>query len=177
MQFYEIVLFVHITSALVLFMAMAIEWVGITKLQHTANRDQVDEWVKTILPLKYLFMGVGTFLLITGGYMVSAKWDWSAWIIVSMLLWLFLFLHITLVAGKRIEKLSKLLKSDSQMSNSELQGFINNLSLINLLQSEIAIGLGQIFIMTVKPDLVGSVCVIIVAVILGFLPLVTKRKF
>ncbi len=176
MEFYLIVLFVHITSALVLFMAMAIEWVGITKLQHTANREQVDEWVNSILPLKYLFMSVGTFLLITGAYMVSAKWNWSAWIIVSMLLWLFLFLHITLVTGKRVEKLNKLLKSDSQLSNTELQAYINNLSLINLLQSEIAVGLGQIFIMTVKPDLVGSVCVVIVAIILGILPLLTKRK-
>ena len=176
MEFYLIVLFLHITSALVLFMAMAIEWVGITKLQHTSNREQVGEWVKTILPLKYLFMSVGTLLLITGAYMVSTKWDWSAWIIVSMLLWLFLFLHITLVTGKRFEKLSKLLKSDSQMSNTELQGFINNLGLINLLQSEIAVGLGQIFIMTVKPDVVGSVCVVIVAIILGILPLLTKSK-
>ena len=175
MEFYLIVLFVHITSALVLFMAMAIEWVGITKLQHVANREQVAEWIKSILPLKYLFMSVGTLLLITGAYMVSAKWNWSAWIIVSMLLWLFLFLHITLVTGKRVEKLNKLLMSESQLPNIELQGYINNLSLINLLQSEIAVGLGQIFIMTVKPDLVGSVCVIIVAVILGIIPVLAKR--
>ncbi len=176
MEFYFVILFIHITSALVLFMAMAIEWVGISKLQLAVKREQIDEWVKFILPLKYIFMSVGTLLLLTGAYMVSAKWNWSAWIIVAMLMWLFLFLHIILVTGKRVEKLSKLINSNSQMSDTELHGFIGTLSLMNLLQSEIAVGLGQIFIMTIKPDLVGSVCVIIVAIILGIAPLLLKKK-
>ena len=176
MEFYFVILFIHITSALVLFMAMAIEWVGISKLQLALKREQIDEWIKFILPLKYIFMSVGTLLLLTGAYMVSAKWNWSAWIIVAMLMWLFLFLHIILVTGKRVEKLSKLINSNSQMSDTELHGFIGTLSLMNLLQSEIAVGLGQIFIMTIKPDLVGSVCVIIVAIILGIAPLLLKRK-
>ncbi len=176
MEFYFVILFIHITSALVLFMAMAIEWVGISKLQLALKREQIDEWVKFILPLKYIFMSVGTLLLLTGAYMVSAKWNWSAWIIVAMLMWLFLFLHIILVTGKRVEKLSKLINSNSQMSDTELHGFIGTLSLMNLLQSEIAVGLGQIFIMTIKPDLVGSVCVIIVAIILGIAPLLLKQK-
>lgn len=176
MEFYFVILFIHITSALVLFMAMAIEWVGISKLQLAVKREQIDEWIKFILPLKYIFMSVGTFLLFTGAYMVSAKWDWSAWIIVAMLMWLFLFLHIILVTGKKVEKLSKLINSNSQMSDNELHGYIGTLSLMNLLQSEIAVGLGQIFIMTIKPDLVGSVCVIIVAIILGIAPLLLKRK-
>ena len=176
MEFYFVILFIHITSALVLFMAMAIEWVGISKLQLALKREQIDEWIKFILPLKYIFMSVGTLLLLTGAYMVSAKWNWSAWIIVAMLMWLFLFLHIILVTGKRVEKLSKLINSNSQMSDTELHGFIGTLSLMNLLQSEIAVGLGQIFIMTIKPDLVGSVCVIIVAIILGIAPLLLKQK-
>ncbi|MHB8579798.1 MAG: DUF2269 family protein [Ignavibacteriaceae bacterium] len=176
MEFYFVILFIHITSALVLFMTMAIEWVGISKLQNTVVREQIDEWIKFILPLKYIFMSVGTLLLFTGAYLVSAKWNWSAWIIVSILMWVFLFLHIILVTGKRVEKLNKLINSNNQMLDSELHVNIGNLSLMNLLQSEIAVGLGQIFIMTVKPDLVGSVCVIIVAIILGIAPLLSKRK-
>jgi len=176
MEFYLLILFIHITSALVLFMAMAIEWVGISKLQLAVKRDQIDEWIKYILPLKYVFMGIGTLLLFTGAYLVSAKWNWTAWIIAAMLMWLFLFLHIILVTGKRLEKLSKLINSNSQMSDTELHGQIGKLSLMNLLQSEIAVGLGQIFIMTIKPDVVGSVCVIIVAIILGIIPLLMKQK-
>jgi len=53
---------------------------------------------------------------------------------------------------------------------------VRKLKLIKLLQSRLVIGLGAVFIMTVKPKIAGSIIVVLIAVILGFLPLLTKQK-
>lgn len=169
-------MFFHISSALALFMGMAIAWVGITKLQHAVDKTQIDDSVKFLSSLKSIFMSAGILLLITGIYMVEAKWSWTAWIIVSMLIWLFLVLHSSFVTGKKIREVRKLLSSNAEKTSEELHQYINKLRMLNSLQSELAVGVGAIFIMTVKPDVVGSVCVVIVAIILGILPRLSKRN-
>ncbi len=176
MQFYFVILFLHISSALALFMGMAIAWVGIARLQLAVNKDQIDEWIKVLSSLKAIFISSGILLLLTGAYMASTKWGWTPWIIVSFLLWLYLVLHSSLVLGKRIREQRNYLTSNTGKSYDELRGFMNKLKLINHLQSELAVGLGTVFIMTVKPNLVGSICVVIVAIILGTVPLLSKKK-
>ena len=108
--------------------------------------------------------------------MASTKWGWTPWIIVSFLLWLYIVLHSSLVLGKRIRQLRNQFEPGPQDINGEIHQKINKLRLINHLQSELAVGLGTVFIMTVKPDLVGSICVVIVAIILGTVPLLSKSK-
>jgi len=157
-------------------MGMSIAWVGISKLQSADNKAQIDEWLKILLSIKSIFISAGVLLLLTGGYMASTKWGWTPWIIVSFLLWLYLALHSPLVLGKRFRALNSFKDSNADKTGSELHEFINKLKLINHLQSELAVGLGTVFIMTVKPNLVGSICVVIVAIILGTIPLLSKNK-
>jgi hypothetical protein len=176
MQFYYVILFLHISSALALFMGMAIAWVGIVRLQLADNKIQINEWIKVLSSLKSIFISSGILLLLTGAYMASTKWGWTPWIIVSFLLWLYIVLHSSIVLGKRIRTLRTYLDSNSEKSSKELHEYINKAKLINHLQSELAVGLGTVFIMTVKPELVGAICVVIVAIILGTLPLLSKKK-
>jgi hypothetical protein len=85
-------------------------------------------------------------------------------------------LHSSIVLGKRIRTLREYLDSNSEKSNDELHKYIIKVKLINHLQSELSVGLGTVFIMTVKPELIGSICVVIVAIILGVIPLLSKKK-
>lgn len=176
MKFYFVVLFFHISSAFVLFMGMSLEWVGITRLNSSRNTEQAFDWVKFLSSIKFAYMSAGILLLATGIYLAAAKWGYTAWIIVSFLLWLFLVLHGSAVIGSKVKKFGILLNSSADMTSQELQRQIDNLKLMNLLQSRLAVGLGAVFIMTVKPALTGSVIVVLVAVILGVAPLLFKRK-
>ncbi len=176
MDFYFVILFFHIASALGLFMGMSLEWVGTTKLQNFTTTEEASEWVKFLGSLKGLFIGAGILLLLTGIYLTAAKWHWTPWIIVSILLWLYIALHGSVVSGNKIKKLSNMIHSNTPPAKDELHGQVNKLRLISLVQSRLAVGLGTIFIMTVKPDLLGSIGVVIVAVILGLVPFWAKGK-
>ena len=176
MNFYFVILFFHISGALILFMGLSLEWVGINRLNNAAKLEQATDWVKFLSSLKIAFISGGILLLITGVYLAAARWGWTAWIIVSFILWLFLTIHGSVITGAKVRKFSKFLSSVSEMAAADLTAHISNLKLIKLLQSRLAIGLGAVFIMTVKPKITGSIIVVIIAVILGFLPLLTKQK-
>ncbi len=176
MSFYNVVLFFHISGAFTLFVGMGQEWVGITRLNNSINQDQARDWAKFLSSLKFTYISGGILLLITGIYLAAVRWGWTDWIIVSFLLWLYLVLHGALVTGRKVLKFSDSLNPKSEMHEAELSTQISKLKLLNLLQSRIAVGLGAIFIMTVKPKVTGSVIVVIIAFILGVLPLLTKGK-
>ncbi len=176
MDFYFVVLFFHISGAFILFMGMSLEWVGNTRLNNSTEREQAIDWVNFLSSLKFAFMSGGILLLITGIYLAATKWGWTPWILVSFLLWLFLTLHGSVVTGRRVAKFNIFLNSNPNVVNSELNLKISNLKLMNLLQSRLAVGLGAVFIMTVKPNLQGSIIIVIIAIIFGIIPLLSKRK-
>lgn len=157
-------------------MGMSIEWVGVTRLNSAAQLEQAADWVNFLSSLKLAYMSGGILLLITGIYMAATKWGWTPWIIVSFLLWLFLTLQGSVITGRKVVKFNKQLKSSQGISPGELNLQIGKLKLMNLLQSRLAVGFGAIFIMTVKPDIVGSVIIVIIAFILGIVPFLSKPR-
>ncbi len=176
MSFYYVVLFFHISGALILFMGLSQEWVGISRLNNAVKPEQAGEWIKFLASLKFAFIIGGTLLLVTGIYLAAARWGWTAWIIVSFILWLFITIHGSVVTGTKVMKFSKFLSSASEITADQLNMHISKLKLMKLLQTRLVIGLGAVFIMTVKPKIAGSIVVVIIAVILGLLPLLTKQK-
>ena len=51
MSFYYVVLFFHISGALILFMGLSLEWVGISRLNSAVNPEQAGDWVKFLYSL------------------------------------------------------------------------------------------------------------------------------
>ena len=125
---------------------------------------------------KFAYISGGLLLFITGIYMAAEKWGWKAWIIVSFVLWLFLVVHGSSAIGGKVKKFGQFLNSSSNISKQDLNAHAHKMKLMNLLQSRLAVALGAVFIMTVKPALVGSIIVVIVAVILGILPMFFKKN-
>ncbi len=176
MDIYFVVLFFHISGAFILFMGMSLEWVGVTKLNRSVKLEQALEWTNFLSTYKSAFIIGGVLLLITGIYMASAKWGWAPWMMVSFLLWLFLVIQGSVFTGGKITTLRKFLNSSTDIKSSDLNSHIIKLKLLNLLQSRLTVGFGAIFIMTVKPDLAGSLIVVLIAFILGLAPFLSKQK-
>ena len=176
MDIYFVVLFFHISGAFILFMGMSLEWVGVTKLNKSEKLEQAKEWTNFLSSYKSAFIIGGILLLITGIYMASAKWGWAPWMIVSFFLWLFLVIQGSAFTGKKISSFRKYINTSTDLKTSEIKEHIAKMKLINLLQSRLTVGFGAIFIMTVKPDLAGSLIVVLIAFILGLAPFLAKQK-
>ena len=85
MDLYPIVLFVHIVGVLGLFMAIAIEVVGLVRLRRAQTVELVCEIVEADAFLAKVFPVATITILLAGLYMGVTRWGWyNAWVDVSL---------------------------------------------------------------------------------------------
>jgi hypothetical protein len=150
MSLYSIALFLHIVGALLLFVTLAVEGVALGLFHRAVAAEAAQNAAalfrinRTVGPLSAL--GV----LIPGVYMTATTWGWIAWIVVALAAWV-LIAALGAVNGIRILGLER--------AGVLLTGARNPLFVISWV-IRVGIALGVVFLMSVKPDAVGSVLAI-----------------
>ncbi len=167
MNYYSIALFLHIVGAIGFFIALALEWMGLRQMRNARTFDQVREWMDILKRVR----GVGMFsmllLLVAGFYMMVTAWGLVAWIGVALVA-IFLSIGLTMtLTGPRMMAIGKALVGEYGPVSSNFQSLVRDPFLWVSIQTRVTIGLGIVFLMTVKPAFVGSVLVIVIAVIFG----------
>jgi hypothetical protein len=172
MSIYNIVLFVHIVGAIGYFLSIG-AWlfilVGLRRAQHV-------EEVRALVHLNNLSAPFGVVsavaLLIAGLYLAGTAWGLlTGWILVALIsLILILPTTAALIAPRRSALVKQLERSAPEGKLSEtLKQHIHDPILLTTLQTVAALLLGIVFLMTTKPELVGSLIVMAVALVLGLL--------
>lgn len=172
MSVYTIVLFVHVVGAIGYFLGIA-SWllilVGLHRAQHVAE-------VRNLIRLNNLsaaLSGAGAaVLLIAGLYLALSAWSLlTGWILVALIS-LVLIVPITamLVAPRRSALVVQLEREAPEGAPSEaLKQRIRDPILSATLQTVAFLLLGIVFLMTTKPELIGSLVVMAIALALGLL--------
>jgi hypothetical protein len=166
---YKIALFLHVTGALMLSAAIAIEWLCIISMRKTVAINRIKESV-FIYSKVGIISNIGAFLiLIPGIYMMAAVWHDATWGILGFFGLVLIGIIGGSVTGKKMKKIMKILKVENS-SPQELGKLLKNNSLWFSIKIRTAILLGVIFLMTVKPELAGSIITMVVSIIIGALP-------
>ena len=84
MNFYSIVLFLHIVGAIGLFISLAVEWIGLRQLQNARTFDQAREGMDIPGRMRSVGMISMLVLLAAGFYMMATAWGLVAWIGVAL---------------------------------------------------------------------------------------------
>lgn len=154
MNIYSIALFLHVVGVLVIFAALAIEWIGLRQAYNSARSEQMRSWLgvingasKTGFPSMFL-------TVITGIYMMITVWRWTPWLATTIGA-LILMIVLGKVAVPRLKALERSL------------GTVNNPFLWISVQTRSAIALGIVFLKITKPDWGGSLLTIGIAAGLG----------
>jgi hypothetical protein len=137
MSLYSIALFLHIVGALLLFVLLTIEGVGLRQGFMAARLNRV------LGPLSALA------ILVPGLYMSASQWGWKGWVVVGITAWLLIAVGgaatgIGLLAGR--------LTTRAAAASWSIR---------------VGIALGVVFIMTVKPDLLLAVIAVAAGAALG----------
>ena len=172
-MFYKIALFLHVTGTLLLFAAIVIEWLCIIDFRKSTDFENIKgaifSYSKSVIisPIAILL------ILVPGIYMMTLGWENASWIIIAFVGMILLAVIGGVLTSKKMKAIKKIVSKENKVS-SELRSLLNNNSLILSLKIRTTVLLGIIYLMTVKPDLTGSIVTLIVSVILGFIPLKTK---
>jgi len=163
---YSIALFFHIAGALGVFAALALDWVGIAKLRGARTVEQVREWAGVYGVIRALGAASVAALLIFGLYMTAVTWGPTGWIGIGFLSLLFIAVF-GVVSGIRLSRVFAAAGSGQGSLREDLRGALQSPLFVASVRARTAVALGVVFLMTVKPDGVGSLLVTVIALVLG----------
>lgn len=167
MNSYSIALFLHVAGALGFFSAFAVEWTGLRQIQHAMLSDQAQAGMRILAGTRRLGMTSMLISLITGIYMTVTVWRQVAWTIVALASVVLLIVLAITLTRPRIAALGKALATEKGMLSQNLQRLANHRHLEISLKTRVAVTLGIVFLMTVKPGLGGSLLSMAIAVVTG----------
>jgi hypothetical protein len=137
MNLYSIALFLHIVGALVLFVLLTVEGVSLRQGFMAARLNRM------------LGPASALTILVPGIYMVVSEWGWKGWVVVGLAAWV-----LIAVAG-------------AATGIGLLSGRLNVRAAAFSWAARVGMALSVVFIMTVKPDLIPSLIVVVAGAVLG----------
>jgi hypothetical protein len=171
MTFYSLALFAHMAGVLGLFIAIGLLWISILRLQRARTMAQVRERISLASVQERLLPTASLLILLAGIYMTVTTWGWKTpWIDVSLAALVVMGTLGGAVINRRLKAMriaSSTAEAPGGSIPAELRGQITDPVLWTAVQTNGFTGLGVVFLMTTKLDLMGSLITLAVSLVLG----------
>jgi hypothetical protein len=169
MSLYTIALFVHISGVIGYFISSGTWLLGLSILRRARNVEQV-RTVASLAAQAGPVSGVSLlFLLMSGLYMAVSAWGFTpGWIIVALVSLVLIAPSSAALIEPRRRAIARLAQETPDGPIPEaLERLTHNPVLRIAVQTLAILLLGIVFLMSTKPDLVGSLIVVTVALVVG----------
>ncbi len=168
MNFYILVLFLHILGAAGLFLGLGMERITLNHLSRASTAEQVLSWGPSLKLIRISFSISALLLLLSGLYMAGRVWGWTGWVIVGLIM-LITLAGAGSMGGKKIGELMKSLSNSTGSLSSEISEKVSASFLHKSYKTRIVLVIGTMFIMTMKTDWLMSIVSILIAFLIGLL--------
>jgi len=170
MSLYSIMLFLHVSSAICLFIGMGTWLFGITAIARATRVEQV-RTIADLMLMARLVVPVSAFLVIVAGLtMALTAWGLqTSWIVVALVGLIFIGPIGTWIIDPKVRTIGALAQTlpDGPMPSALAARTQEGVVRIAL-HTTTALLFGIIFLMTTKPLLTSAIITIVVAAVLGF---------
>ena len=178
MTLYPFLVFFHVLGAVGLFAALGIEAVAVGRLGRTDATDGAREALGSLQRNDRLG-GISMLVLLASGAWMMASWGAQPWLSAAFVAIVFMGIAGGAVSSRRIRRLRAALAAERGAALSEpFRTLRSNVALAVSLRLRIAIGVGILALMTLKPSALGSALLVLAAVAAGLvasLPLAGVR--
>jgi len=130
--------------------------------------EQVRGWMGILKSVRKFGFASMLTAVITGIYMMVTEWGSVAWIYVSLGALVLLIVLSVALTGPRMAAIGQALATEKAGLSQSFHSLANHPLLWISIQTRVAIALGIVFLKTAKPDLVGSLLTIGVAIVFGY---------
>lgn len=166
MSAYSIALFFHIVGASGFFIGLGLEWMAIHRLRHAEAVEQVREWLFVTKMARRAGMASMVILLAAAAYLMTA-WNGAVWMTVAFGAMVVMSLLSGLVSGRRLNAIAKAAVTQGGPIDMALYPLLHDALLWVSSLTRLGISVGIVFVMTVKPDLAGSLIATSAGALLG----------
>jgi len=167
MNDYSIALFLHVVGALGFFVALGLEWMSLGHVRRATTVEHLRVWMRAPDEMGRVGMLAMLTLLAAGLYMMAMAWGGVAWIMVTLGALVLMIVLAMLFTRRRMAAIGRAVNTEHGPLSPTLRQMLHDPLLTISLHTRVAIALGIVFLMTVKPDLRGSLLAILIAAILG----------
>jgi hypothetical protein len=167
MTIYSFALFLHLVGVLGLFIALGLEWTSLLYLRRASTIEPVREWLRAfrwLRPVNLTSLGI---ILLSGFYMMHTTWGGVAWIGIALAAMVLIAALGVFSRLRRMAAIGRAAAAESRALSPAFRQGLHNRLLWASIQTRVAIALGIVFLMTVKPGLEGALLTIGMAIILG----------
>jgi hypothetical protein len=176
---YQLALFLHIIAAFGLIAAITVEAIGLRGLRQALQGSDAIVWLRLLrsIVMRLTPSSLG-LILVTGLYLVATAWGPRGWILVALGSLVLLGVIGALGTGRRMARIGPAVGRAQGPLSDELRGMLRSPILVVSLRVRLAIVLGVVFLMTVKPSGVASLLVMALALAVGLLAgqIPTRRR-
>lgn len=166
---YHLALFLHILGAFGLVAAMTFEVIGLQGLQRARTREDALTWLGVGRVVQRLGPASLGLILVMGLYMTATNWGWTGWIVVALAGLVAIGLIGGLLTGVRLARIGPAVGRSSGPLSDDLKAALRDPILVPSFRTRLGIVLGVLVLMTLKPALLPSLVIVVVAGAIGLL--------
>jgi hypothetical protein len=168
---YQTALFLHILGALGFFIAVGILYASVLGVRRAQTASAIKLWTgaaagasRILFPISFLV------IVIAGIYMVVTVWGEKApWAGVALIAFIILGVAATLIQGRRMGALGQ--SAAGQPDSAPVTGALwtqahDPVTWVSV-NASAAFAIGIVYLMTLKPDALGSVIALLIALVVG----------
>jgi hypothetical protein len=171
MPYYQIALFIHILGALSFFIAIGVVYASVLGIRRAQTVQPLKLWTGAAIPaMRVIFPIAGLVILVAGLYMVATEWqNQTGWATVALIALIALSIASALLQGRRITALAQQVagQPDAAPMTGALQAQAHDAVTWVSVNASAAFAIGIVYLMTLKPDVVGSLIALGVALVVG----------
>lgn len=164
---YSISLFLHIVGALGIFASLAFEQAALVNLRRANTMSQAREWLSSLRALQRVQGPSALVLLATGIYMMVTSWRQQAWAASGLVGMVVMALIGVFVTARRMKVIGPAVAAGDGPLPAELRERLADPALRMSASVRVALALGIVFNMSVKPGAIGAVASLVIATALG----------
>ena len=167
---YNVVLFLHILGAVLMFMAISILALAMLSMLHAKETEDVKRWSGLAVKIDGLFPLSTLVILAPALYLVFSTWGWStAWINVSLAALLGTSFLGPVINLRRLKGILAAAEAEANVVPSpDLLKKVRDPVLWNSVSVMSMLVVGILFLMAVKLGLLGSLITLVLAIATGF---------
>jgi hypothetical protein len=171
MPYYQIALFLHVLGALGFFIAVGVFYLAVLGVRRAKTVQSVKLWTGAAASVgRVLFPTSSLVIVVAGIYMLVTVWGESApWAIVALVAFIVLAVGATLIQGRRMATLgmSAAGQAESAPVTRALSAQAHDPVTWVSVNASMAFAIGIVYLMTLKPDALGSVIALLIALAVG----------
>ena len=166
MTLYSFVLFIHVVSAMGLFVGLALEGFVSLRIRVAQNTEQLQFFIRAFNLLRWIFIPSFGGILLGGLYLASKYGGGTFWIPAALIATLAIMFIGGLITGRKMNQLKKTLgKAEAKFESLSARANDGLVTLSYGLRSGLALGI--VFLMTAKPSLRQCVLALVAGCAVG----------